>query len=77
MLYLPRGTVHHAEAQSKACSHVTLSTYQRWTYGADSEVLSRRLMILHPEDGIITSNRRLALMMFYDVRTHCASMSNA
>ena len=33
VLYLPRGTVHQARAQTRASSHVTLSTYQRWTYG--------------------------------------------
>lgn len=29
-LYMPRGTVHHATASSQS-SHLTISTYQRWT----------------------------------------------
>lgn len=35
VLYLPRGTVHQAVAQSEDSSHLTLSSYQRWTLGAD------------------------------------------
>lgn len=31
VLYMPRGTVHQAAAQSAASSHITLSTYQRWS----------------------------------------------
>lgn len=33
MLYLPRGTVHQAVAQSADSVHLTISTYQRWTHG--------------------------------------------
>ncbi len=32
MLYLPRGTVHHAAAQEVDSAHLTISTYQRWTH---------------------------------------------
>lgn len=34
VLYLPRGTVHQAVAQAEDSSHLTLSSYQRWTLGA-------------------------------------------
>jgi len=44
VLYLPRGTVHQARAQTQASSHVTLSTYQRWTYG--------RLPCLHGQSRV-------------------------
>jgi hypothetical protein len=33
VLYLPRGTVHQAQAQDGESSHLTISTYQRWSYG--------------------------------------------
>ena len=33
MLYLPRGTIHQAVAQEEGSTHLTLSTYQRWTWG--------------------------------------------
>lgn len=36
VLYLPRGTVHQAVAQTEDSSHLTLSSYQRWTLGAGS-----------------------------------------
>lgn len=32
-LYMPRGTVHQAEAQEVDSSHLTISTYQRCSYG--------------------------------------------
>lgn len=31
MLYLPRGTIHQAAAQGVHSSHLTISTYQRWS----------------------------------------------
>lgn len=31
VLYIPRGTIHQAEAQMHSSSHLTLSTYQRWS----------------------------------------------
>ncbi|KAK9820082.1 hypothetical protein WJX72_005919 [[Myrmecia] bisecta] len=31
VLYLPRGTVHQAEAQEGHSTHITLSTYQHWS----------------------------------------------
>ena len=34
MLYLPRGTVHQAVAQEGGSTHLTLSTYQNWTWGS-------------------------------------------
>ena len=43
VLYLPRGTVHQARAQTQASSHVTLSTYQRWTYGGFGQTLTPHL----------------------------------
>lgn len=33
VLYLPRGTVHQAVAQDEASVHLTISTYQKWTWG--------------------------------------------
>ncbi len=34
VLYLPRGTVHQAEASADGpSSHVTISTYQHWAWG--------------------------------------------
>lgn len=33
VLYLPRGTIHQAVAQEEGSTHLTLSTYQRWTWG--------------------------------------------
>ena len=33
VLYMPRGTIHQAVAQSADCVHLTISTYQRWTHG--------------------------------------------
>lgn len=32
VLYLPRGTIHEAEAQEETSSHLTLSTYQKWNW---------------------------------------------
>lgn len=32
VLYMPRGTVHQATAQSSDSSHITISTYQRCSY---------------------------------------------
>jgi lysine-specific demethylase/histidyl-hydroxylase NO66 len=31
VLYLPRGTIHQAVAQSEDSGHLTISTYQRWS----------------------------------------------
>ena len=33
VLYMPRGTIHQAVAQSQDSIHLTISTYQRWTHG--------------------------------------------
>ncbi|GIL85103.1 hypothetical protein Vretimale_9964 [Volvox reticuliferus] len=33
VLYVPRGTVHQAVAQEEGSCHLTISTYQRWTWG--------------------------------------------
>ena len=33
VLYMPRGTVHQAQACPTGSSHLTLSAYQRWNYG--------------------------------------------
>ena len=33
VLYMPRGTIHQAVAQSADAVHLTVSTYQRWTQG--------------------------------------------
>ena len=33
VLYTPRGTIHQAVAQEEASAHLTISTYQNWTYG--------------------------------------------
>lgn len=33
VLYLPRGTVHQAVAQDEPSVHLTISTYQKWTWG--------------------------------------------
>ncbi|GAX75760.1 hypothetical protein CEUSTIGMA_g3203.t1 [Chlamydomonas eustigma] len=33
VLYLPRGTIHQAVAQEGGSTHLTLSTYQNWTWG--------------------------------------------
>eukprot|EP00803_Ostreobium_quekettii_P009229 evm.model.scf_368.8 EVM.evm.TU.scf_368.8 scf_368:75707-77381(-) len=33
VLYVPRGIVHQAVAQDGASVHLTISTYQRWTWG--------------------------------------------
>ena len=32
VLYLPRGTIHQAEAQQSDSAHITISTYQRWSW---------------------------------------------
>ena len=32
VLYMPRGTIHQAVAQSGGSTHLTLSTYQNWTW---------------------------------------------
>jgi hypothetical protein len=54
-LYMPRGTVHHATASSQS-SHLTISTYQRWTVldiahqvlGAALELPASQLRLPHP-----------------------------
>lgn len=33
VLYMPRGTIHQAVAQEGASSHLTISTYQNFTFG--------------------------------------------
>lgn len=33
ILYMPRGTVHQAVAQEEASSHLTISTYQGFSFG--------------------------------------------
>lgn len=33
VLYMPRGTIHQAAAQDTDSAHLTISTYQRWTWG--------------------------------------------
>ena len=33
VLYMPRGTIHQAVAQDRGSTHLTISTYQRWTWG--------------------------------------------
>lgn len=48
VLYLPRGTVHQATAQSADSCHLTLSTYQRWTYG---DLLSHMLQAAIVQGG--------------------------
>ena len=45
MLYLPRGTVHQAVAQTEDSSHLTLSTYQRWTLGTQNLGFAVRVFI--------------------------------
>lgn len=44
VLYMPRGTVHQAQAQEQGSSHLTLSAYQRWNYGSLAGTLLRCLM---------------------------------
>ncbi|GLC34207.1 hypothetical protein PLESTB_001610800 [Pleodorina starrii] len=34
VLYIPRGTVHQAEAQEEGSCHLTISTFQQWTWGS-------------------------------------------
>jgi hypothetical protein len=48
VLYMPRGTVHQATAQTVDSSHLTISTYQRCSY-ADlaTHLLQVRYMQLH------------------------------
>ena len=31
---MPRGTIHQAVAQEEGSTHLTLSTYQNWTWGS-------------------------------------------
>ena len=46
VLYMPKGTVHQALAQGSDSVHLTLSTYQRWTWGdVTSAVLQETLMV--------------------------------
>ena len=33
VLYMPRGTIHQAAAQKQDSTHLTMSTYQRWSWG--------------------------------------------
>lgn len=44
VLYMPRGTIHHAVAGIQGSSHLTLSTYQHWTWG---ELAQRVLQVGH------------------------------
>ena len=30
VLFMPRGTIHQAQAQQEASCHMTISTYQKW-----------------------------------------------
>lgn len=39
MLYLPRGTIHQAAAQSADSAHVTVSTYQGFSWGDVAQAL--------------------------------------
>lgn len=32
MLYMPRGCIHQAVAQEGDSAHLTISTYQRWSF---------------------------------------------
>lgn len=48
VLYMPRGTIHQATAQSADSCHLTISTYQRWTYG---DLLARVLAAAAQESG--------------------------
>ena len=39
VLYMPRGTIHQAVAQEGASTHLTISTYQNWTYATLAQAL--------------------------------------
>ncbi|GFH08325.1 JmjC domain-containing protein [Haematococcus lacustris] len=43
VLYLPRGTVHQAEAQEQGSAHLTISTYQNWNWGALAQHMMQRV----------------------------------
>ncbi|KAJ9531146.1 hypothetical protein QJQ45_000849 [Haematococcus lacustris] len=43
VLYLPRGSVHQAEAQEQGSAHLTISTYQNWNWGALAQHMMQSL----------------------------------
>jgi hypothetical protein len=54
VLYLPRGTVHQAEAQQCDSAHVTISTYQRWSWAE----LGAKLLEVSREGGGLGEGER-------------------
>lgn len=46
VLYLPKGTVHQAMAQNEHCVHLTVSTYQRWTWADLTEALTKESILV-------------------------------
>jgi lysine-specific demethylase/histidyl-hydroxylase NO66 len=49
VLYMPRGVIHQAAAQQEDSTHLTISTYQRWTWGdLASSVIQQAILVSPP-----------------------------
>ena len=66
MLYMPRGTIHQAQAQQEDSVHLTISTYQRWTH---AELLQRWL-------GAAAAASRCTPLCTCFMRNHCAVLTD-
>ena len=47
VLYMPKGIIHQALAQDEDSVHLTLSTYQRWTWGDLTSTLLQETNMVH------------------------------
>ena len=54
VLYMPKGTVHQALAQESDSVHLTLSTYQRWTWGDVTSVMLQETLMVRCTDLSLT-----------------------
>mmetsp|Transcript_19114 Transcript_19114/g.53280 ORF Transcript_19114/g.53280 Transcript_19114/m.53280 type:complete len:526 (+) Transcript_19114:205-1782(+) len=61
VLYMPRGTVHQAAAQKKDSAHLTISTYQRWSWGDLAVSILQQAINATGEPGCLPISARLSL----------------
>lgn len=61
ILYMPRGTIHQAVAQQEASTHLTISTYQKFSYGTLAQAVLHSAMQGHQEPACLPLSLRDSL----------------
>lgn len=59
VLYVPKGIVHQALAQNEDSVHLTISTYQRWTWGDLMHSVLEETILVNPVMALM--DKRISL----------------